>query len=73
MDEQRCSAPQIFHNSNSDTSDKALRRSASLTRAKAGQHQQVKCYAAQYTAHGFYSVDYCHDAVKTYSFILSTA
>ncbi|XP_053299268.1 uncharacterized protein LOC128458456 [Pleuronectes platessa] len=51
MDEQRCSAPQIFHNPgtqstphkdrpNSETSDKAVQRSASLSRAKTAQDQQ---------------------------------
>ncbi|XP_040919561.1 uncharacterized protein LOC121199128 [Toxotes jaculatrix] len=50
MDEQRCSAPQIFQSPstpstqhkddpNSDTSDKAPRRSGSLNRAKTDQHQ----------------------------------
>ncbi|XP_035035710.1 uncharacterized protein LOC118122894 isoform X2 [Hippoglossus stenolepis] len=51
MDEQRCSAPQILHNPgtqatqhkdrpNSDTSDKTLQRSTSLSRAKPAQDQQ---------------------------------
>ncbi|XP_062264824.1 uncharacterized protein LOC133971476 isoform X4 [Platichthys flesus] len=58
MDEQRCSAPQIFHNPgaqstplkdrpNSETSDKAVQRSASLSRAKTAQDQQPALPAEQ--------------------------
>lgn len=54
MDEQRCSAPQIFQNMGKDhptsDADKPPQRSSSLNRAKP---RQVRRHAAQYTAYSF--------------------
>lgn len=52
MDEQRCPAPQISQNMGTPSTQRKDHPipSPSLNRAKTDQHQQVRCYAAQYTA-----------------------
>lgn len=58
MDEQRCSAPQIFQNTGTPyvqrkdhPSDKPPQRRSSLNQDKPDQEKQVRRHAAQYAAY----------------------